>query len=857
MPKIIKKIYHHLSQKRVILPLILCGVLFLLVPTHFTHAVWGLNWIGKGLEVITSLPALLLAFILSICTWVAAGLLGLSTLLLDWAINNPFPVSMTVPGAYPLNPIIQIGWTLTRDLVNMFFILGLSYIGLATALNLNNFETKKAFKNLILVALLINFTPVICGVIVDAANIISNFFLRGVSFAELMKIFTSNQKQVLAEFKNPLQMGDKIPAILQSLMLIVFGLVTFFLFILYSILFIVRAPIIWILVILSPLAFFAWIFDQTKKYFDQWWDIFIQWTMIVVPAGFFLYLGMHVLVKSKGLMKELPGDGGIDELEGMAKIFTSLGPIFIVILFLGIGLMMSLKINAAGSGAIVGASKKWGGKGLKAGGDLAKMSGKGIGKGIRNKYRGRKNAPPSTSDTEAYNKWAGEHKVSAALRKGSRYAFGGGTEEETRKWGKGGQKWARRVVRGAGAVATVGGTYTAKRAIRKGGAMVDEDTNKEITDKTSKLEGKSLATVQAALDNAVTNTGRLAAIKAARKNNQTDHLNLPDKLKEKVIKTTYKTSPGQTFEAKNLDPYITARVVEEAKMPEKIQKEAGMFIKYEDMKKYGKVITAKNTEGEEKNVMETIVDGDDKLKAMTAEEKDVALMKDQQGKAIPDTNGNNQYRINTYDELESKYDDDTDIRSAKIIAGIKAAQMNSLDEKTALKIADTQVLHEFWEGAQVSKAAELFGTAFISKFQGKANKLTSDFYEKNNKPLFNFLKSTGAQRIGLTLDGTAGANIAEGIDKLVQEHSALNERKETVKNDNSMTAKMKGIAVKNLDRMMKEKETKIKELNKAEKQRRVSSVATQASGTQSQSSTTGAKPKKDTGKQEHKDLNSV
>ena len=57
----------------------------------------------------------------------------------------------------------------------MLFILGLAYIGLATALNLSNFNTNKTFGKLILFALLINFTPVITGVIVDVANIISNF----------------------------------------------------------------------------------------------------------------------------------------------------------------------------------------------------------------------------------------------------------------------------------------------------------------------------------------------------------------------------------------------------------------------------------------------------------------------------------------------------------------------------------------------------------------------------------------------------------------------------------------------------------------------------------------------------------
>lgn len=325
----------------------------------------GQSWILQGLAF---LPNLFITLILQIVLLLIQGIFALCNWLLGWAMNNPFGVSFTNPSGINSNPIIAIGWTFLRDITNMFFILGLAYIGLATSLDITDFKTKKIFGNILIIALLINFTPIICGVVVDLSNLLSKFFLEDADFTKIVNVYQNFQGGVSAAAKDFL--GGT--TLVRSLILILYGLLGSIVLLLFALLFLIRAPIIWILVILSPLAFFSWIFPQTKKMiWDKWWNMFLQWSIIVIPASFFLYLSQAVIAEKDAL---LTTTGLTDPAGG---ILISLAPYFVALMFMIFGFMISLQINAAGSGAIMKATHKIKGKGL----DKLKIGGKKLGLG--------------------------------------------------------------------------------------------------------------------------------------------------------------------------------------------------------------------------------------------------------------------------------------------------------------------------------------------------------------------------------------------------------------------------------------------------------------------------------------------
>jgi len=69
------------------------------------------------------------------------------------------------------------GWAIVRDLCNMFFIVILLVIAFATILRVEGYDIKKMVPKLIIMAILINFSKTICGLIIDAADLIMNAFV--------------------------------------------------------------------------------------------------------------------------------------------------------------------------------------------------------------------------------------------------------------------------------------------------------------------------------------------------------------------------------------------------------------------------------------------------------------------------------------------------------------------------------------------------------------------------------------------------------------------------------------------------------------------------------------------------------
>ena len=71
---------------------------------------------------------------------------------------------------------VGIGWELSRNVANLFFILILLGIAVATILRVQSYNAKQLLPKLIVIALLINFSLSIGFVIIDAANILGASF---------------------------------------------------------------------------------------------------------------------------------------------------------------------------------------------------------------------------------------------------------------------------------------------------------------------------------------------------------------------------------------------------------------------------------------------------------------------------------------------------------------------------------------------------------------------------------------------------------------------------------------------------------------------------------------------------------
>ncbi len=103
--------------------------------------------------------------------WSASQFLILCGWLLDNAIR--FTISRDL---YASLQVINTGWTTVRDFSNMFFIFALLYIAIKTILGLGGGNTKRWVANLIIAAVLINFSLFATKVVVDAGNVLAMGF---------------------------------------------------------------------------------------------------------------------------------------------------------------------------------------------------------------------------------------------------------------------------------------------------------------------------------------------------------------------------------------------------------------------------------------------------------------------------------------------------------------------------------------------------------------------------------------------------------------------------------------------------------------------------------------------------------
>ncbi len=477
-------------MKKPILLFLFIGIAIAL-PLSFVYATSPFSLSG----VLMALPSLFVTLIFKLVMKATEVILHFTDFMLGWIANDPFSktLSFTNPAA---NPIIQVGWTLLRDMVNMFFILGIAYIGLATALDVGRFKTKKAFGKLILIALIINFTPVICGVIVDASNLVGNFFLKGISFKVIAERYAF-QQGLLSQHLTDLLTSPTV--LMQSLMMMAYGLGASFVLLIFSFLLLMRYVFIWLAVILSPLAFFFSIFEgKMKSLYDQWWSQFTQWSFIIIPAGFFLYISRQALA-NVDKFSDYTGDPS-------AGFFPALSPYIIGLLFLYIGFFMTTKISAMGAGIAINKANQ-----------VAKLSGKLAGggaflgaAGLRRFAKRSVGTMPGEEGWEDYKK---EHKGRAAVKEAAssavRFAFGNMTDEERQRWGKGKKALKGAAKVGAGLV-TLGAPFWAKRALKEASVRMDDAEDEAIRKIGDKFDSLSPGRKKLFMDNAMRGKGPLA-----------------------------------------------------------------------------------------------------------------------------------------------------------------------------------------------------------------------------------------------------------------------------------------------------------------------------------------------------------
>jgi hypothetical protein len=264
--------------------------LLILIFPNFAFAFWEfLASIGSFI-LSTTLTILAVSLVVILVLQLLLGAMGIINTLLSnlvsWIIR---------PGAigwhYTRNVFVNAGLEITGGFVSIGLVLALVAIAFATILRLEGWDTKRLLIKLGIVAILINFAPLICGLIVDASNIFMYYFSDRIGgIGVLTTTFLNIVENIIRAFVG-IPIIQQVNTVAIAILQLIFQIYLSFCLIAFLLLFMFRVSAIWIFTILSPIAFICWILPATKKYWDFWWDNFLKWCLAGPICAFFLYLG--------------------------------------------------------------------------------------------------------------------------------------------------------------------------------------------------------------------------------------------------------------------------------------------------------------------------------------------------------------------------------------------------------------------------------------------------------------------------------------------------------------------------------------------------------------------------------------
>jgi hypothetical protein len=236
----------------------------------FSASMWIVNnlfkYIGKFLMILSS------------------AVLGIAGTFFDTVVKfSIIEMAKNIGDPEGVGGSITTAWATLRDIANMCFIFVLLFTAFSAMFNLEFGGVGKAVKNIIIVALLINFSLFFSKVVIDASNIVSVGFYNSIvttggsdsqtisnGYMRLLGLQTWNDSSVLDVISDPSKM--LLTGVLSSVFMLLMTVILF----ISGVMFLARFIILIFLMILSPLAAIAYIIPNMQGKFNEWKDALIN-----------------------------------------------------------------------------------------------------------------------------------------------------------------------------------------------------------------------------------------------------------------------------------------------------------------------------------------------------------------------------------------------------------------------------------------------------------------------------------------------------------------------------------------------------------------------------------------------------
>jgi len=359
----LKKIKNLFLKKRIIIQVIFLSSFFLFL---FFKTTLAQDTVNTDPGLASEGVAAAVNFLLSLIAYVITAAFGALSVVVISIIVNVAQFNNIIN----IDPV-SLGWTIIRDICNMFFILILLVIAFATILRKEEYAAKSLLPKLLIAAVLINFSKTIFGLIIDfsqvvmltfvaafaengAANFINAFNVQSWWRADGLGVEDAvNKNTALTDWSITMAIIGGMVASVVTLIVLVIMLAVL----------VIRIVMLWIYTILSPLVFLGQGFPPIKKFTSNIWEDFIKNVVVGPILAFFIWLALVIgAMSSKDVNISLGGQGNfVDKCGSNLSSFFCNGDFQKFIIIIGLlcgGLLVTQKMGGA-IGALGGKGLAW------------------------------------------------------------------------------------------------------------------------------------------------------------------------------------------------------------------------------------------------------------------------------------------------------------------------------------------------------------------------------------------------------------------------------------------------------------------------------------------------------------------
>jgi len=317
----------------------------------------------------------------------ASFLLGVAGTLFNWVVvKTVFEFSLLVGNS----PGLLIAWRILRDIGNMLLLFGFIFIGLATILEIQTYSAKRTLSQLIIFAILMNFSLFAAEAVIDTSNVLSTTFYEQANTDACFGESVTTDVRSGEEFKecavnvglagaimqksgiySIYQAGDGLSVLNietpQILMMALFATVAAVVFFAAAIMLLVRAVTLTFLMVLAPIGFAGMAVPPLQKMAEGWWRQLIN-------QAFFAPILILLILVSLKITESFADAAGRSSLAGAlaqqnAGTMGSIMVYLFIIGFLIASLVAAKKFGAMGAGfavktasGITHSTMAWGGR---------------------------------------------------------------------------------------------------------------------------------------------------------------------------------------------------------------------------------------------------------------------------------------------------------------------------------------------------------------------------------------------------------------------------------------------------------------------------------------------------------------